>query len=60
MSVEVYIHDFSKDIYGETLTVIIKDKIRDIVKFSSPEELKMQLQKDVAMIADRNYSTSTE
>ncbi len=53
MSVEVYIHNFAQDIYGEILTVIIKDKIRDIIKFSSSEALKTQLQKDVAMIEDK-------
>lgn len=45
-SVEVFIHDFSDEIYGEKVKVEVLTKIRDEQKFASPEELKAQLKKD--------------
>ncbi len=44
--VEVNILDFNKDIYNETIKVIFKYKIRDEKKFSSLEELKLELTKN--------------
>ena len=44
---EVNIFDFEKDIYGEDLTVEFEEKIRDEKKFSSVEELKNQIKKDI-------------
>jgi riboflavin kinase/FMN adenylyltransferase len=41
--IEVHLIDFDKMIYGEKLTVFIKQKIRDEVKFDSVEHLKTQL-----------------
>ncbi|EKA13472.1 riboflavin kinase, partial [Streptococcus sp. GMD1S] len=38
--------DFSDDIYGETVMVYWLDRVRDMVKFDSIEELVDQLQKD--------------
>jgi len=43
---EVNIFDFSDDIYGETVMVYWLDRVRDMVKFDSVEELVDQLQKD--------------
>jgi riboflavin kinase/FMN adenylyltransferase len=45
--IETYIHKFSEDIYGKTISVYFIEKIRDIVKFNSLEELKEQLTKDM-------------
>lgn len=45
-SIEVFIHDFDRNIYGEALKVRVHKKIRDEKKFLSPEELKNQLKKD--------------
>lgn len=45
-TVEVHILDFNQDIYGEMLTIIFLEKIRDELKFASIDELKIQLQKD--------------
>ncbi len=45
--VETYIHNFSGDLYGKTLSVYFIERIRDIVKFDSLEELKKQLTKDM-------------
>ncbi|WP_000519854.1 riboflavin kinase, partial [Streptococcus sp. GMD6S] len=40
------IFDFSDDIYGETVMVYWLDRVRDMIKFDSVEELVDQLQKD--------------
>jgi riboflavin kinase / FMN adenylyltransferase len=44
--IEVNIFDFDADIYSQQLTVFIKTKLRDEVKFNGLEELKKQLAKD--------------
>jgi riboflavin kinase/FMN adenylyltransferase len=43
---EVNIFDFDRDIYGETVTVYLKQYLRSEVKFGGLEELKLQLGKD--------------
>ena len=47
LSVEVYIMDFGKDIYGKDLRVHFVKRLRSEKKFSGIEELKEQIQKDV-------------
>ena len=44
---EVFIFDFDKEIYGDYVKVVFKQKCRDEKKFSSFDELKEQIQKDV-------------
>ncbi|ALE02573.1 bifunctional riboflavin kinase/FAD synthetase [Candidatus Pseudothioglobus singularis] len=44
---EVFIFDFNKEIYGEYVTVIFKQKCREEKKFESFDELKTQIKKDV-------------
>jgi riboflavin kinase/FMN adenylyltransferase len=46
LSIEAHLFDFSEDIYGETITIIFYDFIREERKFSGLEELKSQLAKD--------------
>ncbi|MDN7241237.1 bifunctional riboflavin kinase/FAD synthetase [Planococcus sp. N028] len=46
LTVEVYIFDFNKDIYGEEVRVEWHQRIRDEQKFSGIEELKAQIQRD--------------
>jgi riboflavin kinase/FMN adenylyltransferase len=48
LTTEVYIFDFDKDIYGAKVTVKVVDRIRGEEKFSSAEELVIQMHKDVA------------
>ena len=43
---EVNIFDFDEDIYGDRVTVYWLDRIRDMVKFESVEELVHQLEDD--------------
>ncbi len=45
-SIEVNILDFDRDIYGQTITIIFKQKIRDDKKLNSLEELKLQIDQD--------------
>ena len=55
--VEVFIFDFSEDIYGETLTVSFHSRLRGEQQFGSIEALKEQLGKDEkearTILADR-------
>lgn len=44
---EVNIFDFNDDVYGREVEVEVKDKIRDIVKFSDSKELHDQILKDI-------------
>ncbi len=47
-SVEVHILDFNEDIYGKSLDVIFIERLRDEIRFASPEELIAQIKRDVA------------
>lgn len=44
---EVYIFDFSKEIYGENISIEFIKKLRNERKFNSIEQLEIQIQKDV-------------
>lgn len=44
---EVHLLDFSRDIYGKTLEVIFKKKLREERKFSSLDELKSAIHNDI-------------
>ncbi|SKA76512.1 riboflavin kinase / FMN adenylyltransferase [Clostridium sp. USBA 49] len=46
ISVETYILDFNKDIYGENINIYFISRIRDEIKFNSIKELATQLEKD--------------
>ena len=48
--VEAYLKNFSGDLYGETVRIYPTQFLRPIQKFSSEEELKKQLQKDIERI----------
>lgn len=47
LRVEVYILDFSEDIYGEEISLYFIDRIRDERKFASAEDLVAQMKRDV-------------
>lgn len=47
-TVESHIVGFSGDLYGENLTLIVLEKIRSQMKFSSLDEVKKQVEADVA------------
>jgi riboflavin kinase/FMN adenylyltransferase len=44
---EVHLLDFSGDLRGKRLNTEFVEKLRDIIKFDSPEKLKMQIAADV-------------
>ncbi|MBE7038060.1 MAG: bifunctional riboflavin kinase/FAD synthetase [Ruminococcaceae bacterium] len=52
--IETHIIDFNKEIYGENIKIEFMDKIRDEVKFSSLNELVLQLEKDKNTIKGKN------
>jgi riboflavin kinase / FMN adenylyltransferase len=43
---EVFIYDFDREIYGETMRVNMVERLRDEEKYSSAEELVEQMKKD--------------
>jgi riboflavin kinase / FMN adenylyltransferase len=45
---EVHLFNFSRTIYGEVIDVVFHHKLRDEKKFASLDELKAQLQTDIA------------
>jgi len=46
-SVEVHILNFDRQIYGESLRVEFVERLRDEVSFRGPEELVVQIKKDI-------------
>lgn len=47
LRVEAHLLDFDGDLYGEELEIVFAEKLRDEKKFSSVEELKAQIARDV-------------
>lgn len=47
LTIETYILDFSQDLYGREIALYFLNRIRDEVKFSSVDELKSGIWKDV-------------
>jgi riboflavin kinase/FMN adenylyltransferase len=47
LRVEVHLLEFDGDLYGEEMEIIFGEKLRDEKKFSSVEELKLQIARDV-------------
>ena len=49
VGVETYIYDFDEDVYGKFLEIKLCEFTRPEMKFNSIDELKAQMQKDIAM-----------
>lgn len=49
-TIEVHLLNFDGDLYGEHLTLHIEKRLRDEYKFASLDELKNQIEKDIAAI----------
>ena len=47
LSLEAHLFDFNQDIYGKYITIRFIDRLRDEKRFSGPEELRAQIQKDI-------------
>lgn len=54
-SLEVHILDFNKDIYGEEIKVNFKRRIRDEIRFDSPELLIDQIRKDIQWAKEKVF-----
>lgn len=50
-SVEVHLLDFKGDLYGARLRVHLLERLRDELQFAGPEQLRQQIQQDVARAA---------
>lgn len=46
-SLEVHIADFNSDLYGQTVCVEFRHRLRDIMRFDSSEALQRQMQADI-------------
>lgn len=55
MSVEVYILDFSGDIYGEKLTIKFRDFLHEEIKFETLEKLVERLDEDKKLTEDFDF-----
>lgn len=51
--VEAHLLDFSGNLYGETIKIIAREKIRDVKKFQNEKDLIAAISGDIANI--RNY-----
>ena len=51
LSFEVHLLRFDRDLYGKSLTVVFRKRLRDEIKFHGLEELKQQIAKDIAMVS---------
>ncbi|OOM72316.1 riboflavin biosynthesis protein RibF [Clostridium puniceum] len=58
ITVETYILDFDREIYGEKINLSFIKKIRDMEKFNGIEELKSQLERDRFFAQNENYMSS--
>jgi riboflavin kinase/FMN adenylyltransferase len=52
-TLEVHIFSFAKNIYGKSITVFFKDRIRNEIKFASVNNLIKQLDEDKKLIMER-------
>jgi riboflavin kinase/FMN adenylyltransferase len=48
-TVESYILDYSGDLYGQQVQVRFLQRLRGIIRFSQPEELRTQMERDVRL-----------
>ena len=48
-TLEVHLKDFDGDLYGKSVEVSFQRRIRDILRFDTPEELAEQLRKDLSV-----------
>ncbi|WP_235033320.1 bifunctional riboflavin kinase/FAD synthetase [Rubripirellula obstinata] len=54
VKVEVHLIDYDGGLYDQHLRVEFVDRLRDIQRFDSSDDLKMQLEKDVQSVRDLN------
>lgn len=49
LNIEVHILNFNENIYGKSIQLSLKNKIRDEIKFPSIDQLKNQIQQDIKL-----------
>ena len=49
---EAYLLDFAGDVRGKKINILFVEKLRDIIKFDSPETLKKHIAKDVEKVRE--------
>jgi riboflavin kinase/FMN adenylyltransferase len=59
VGVETHLLDFAEDVYGKMVTVEFVSRIRSEKKFASVEELRIQMQNDIAY-AEKYYTNVTK
>lgn len=47
---EIFLIDFSGDLYGEKVEVQVYNRLREVRRFSTPDELKRQIEDDVQQV----------
>jgi riboflavin kinase/FMN adenylyltransferase len=47
LSIEVHLFDFDENIYGKPMEILFIERIRDEIRFDSPEELIAQIDRDI-------------
>lgn len=55
-NLEIYIFNFSEDIYGQKIEVAIGQKIREVRQFDSERDLVEQIKKDLELIMNLTRS----
>ena len=50
LSIETFVTDFNKNIYGEKIKLYFLEKIRDEIKFNDQKELIKQMNLDISYI----------
>ena len=56
VTIETFLFDFRRDIYGQKISLDVYTLIRDIIRFDGLEAVKAQVQKDI--ISARNFFTA--
>ncbi len=57
--VEVFLLDFEGEVYGETVSIEPVERIRDVMKFASAEELLDQIDQDIVRVKQVLYNSAT-
>lgn len=53
LSIEAHLMGFKGDLYGKKLKIKFEEKIRDEKKFTSLEQLKTQIKKDISLLEEK-------
>ena len=52
VTIEAFILDFARDIYGKTLVLEVHQFVRGVQKFANLEEVQKQVQKDIQKVRE--------